>query len=119
MDASVDLHNGIDVLYNNTPAQRFAALDELSVADWNVTTRNELNLVYYTVRGHERCRYTGGTHAPTGPKAGRRDASDFPARLARGGRSTDRKPRRMLVGSLCAGRPGLASLGTGPAADSS
>jgi meso-butanediol dehydrogenase / (S,S)-butanediol dehydrogenase / diacetyl reductase len=50
VDEAVALHNGIDILYNNASAQRFAPLDELSIADWDFTMRNELDLVYYTVR---------------------------------------------------------------------
>ncbi|HKT04339.1 MAG TPA: SDR family NAD(P)-dependent oxidoreductase [Rugosimonospora sp.] len=50
VDAAVRVYDGIDVLYNNASSQRFAALDELSVADWDFTIRNELNLVYYTTR---------------------------------------------------------------------
>jgi meso-butanediol dehydrogenase / (S,S)-butanediol dehydrogenase / diacetyl reductase len=50
VDEAVEAYDGIDVLYNNASTQRFGALDELSVEDWNFTIRNELNLVYYTVR---------------------------------------------------------------------
>lgn len=50
VDDAVDVHGGIDVLYNNASTQRFGALDELSTADWDFTMRNELDLVYYTVR---------------------------------------------------------------------
>ena len=50
VDAAVAVHDGVDVLYNNASTQRFGALDELSVADWDFTMRNELDLVYYTVR---------------------------------------------------------------------
>ncbi|HET8987978.1 MAG TPA: SDR family NAD(P)-dependent oxidoreductase, partial [Humibacillus sp.] len=50
VDAAVALHDGIDVLYNNASTQRFGALEELTVADWDFTMRNELDLVYYTVR---------------------------------------------------------------------
>lgn len=50
VDEAVAVHDGIDVLYNNASAQRFGALDELSVEDWRFTMRNELDLVYYTVR---------------------------------------------------------------------
>ena len=50
VDDAVATYDGIDVLYNNASTQRFGALDELSVADWDFTIRNELNLVYYTVR---------------------------------------------------------------------
>lgn len=44
------VYGGVDVLYNNASAQRFAPLDELGVADWDFTMRNELDLVYYTTR---------------------------------------------------------------------
>jgi NAD(P)-dependent dehydrogenase (short-subunit alcohol dehydrogenase family) len=50
VDAAVERFGGIDVLYNNASTQRFGALDELSVEDWDFTMRNELDLVYYTVR---------------------------------------------------------------------
>jgi len=50
VDQAVATYDGIDVLYNNASTQRFGALDELSVADWDFTMRNELDLVYYTVR---------------------------------------------------------------------
>jgi len=50
VDEAVATYDGIDVLYNNASAQRFGALDELSVEDWDFTMRNELSLVYYTVR---------------------------------------------------------------------
>ena len=50
VDEAVATYDGIDVLYNNASTQRFGALDELSVADWDFTMRNELDLVYYTVR---------------------------------------------------------------------
>lgn len=47
---AVTIYDGIDVLYNNASSQRFAPLDELSIADWDFTMRNELDLVYYTTR---------------------------------------------------------------------
>ena len=50
VDEAVAIHDGIDVLYNNASTQRFGALDELSIEDWDFTMRNELDLVYYTVR---------------------------------------------------------------------
>jgi NAD(P)-dependent dehydrogenase (short-subunit alcohol dehydrogenase family) len=50
VDAAVATYDGIDVLYNNASTQRFGALDELSIEDWDFTMRNELDLVYYTVR---------------------------------------------------------------------
>lgn len=50
VDAAVATYDGIDVLYNNASAQRFGAIDELSIEEWDFTMRNELSLVYYTVR---------------------------------------------------------------------
>jgi meso-butanediol dehydrogenase/(S,S)-butanediol dehydrogenase/diacetyl reductase len=50
IDAGLAAFGGIDILYNNASTQRFGALDELSVQDWDFTIRNELDLVYYTVR---------------------------------------------------------------------
>ena len=50
VDDAVATYDGVDVLYNNASAQRFGAVDELSVEDWDFTMRNELSLVYYTVR---------------------------------------------------------------------
>ncbi|BEL04567.1 glucose 1-dehydrogenase [Actinoplanes sichuanensis] len=50
VDEAVAVHGGIDILYNNASTQRFGPLDELSTADWDFTMRNELDLVYYTVR---------------------------------------------------------------------
>ena len=43
-------HGGIDVLYNNASAIRMAPIDELSVADWQFTLRNELDTVFYVTR---------------------------------------------------------------------
>lgn len=50
VDDAVKVYGGIDVLYNNASTQRFAPMDELSIADWDFTMRNELDLVYYTTR---------------------------------------------------------------------
>jgi meso-butanediol dehydrogenase / (S,S)-butanediol dehydrogenase / diacetyl reductase len=61
VDAAVATYDGIDVLYNNASTQRFGALDELTVAEWDFTMRNELDLVYYTVRAAwPHLRRTGG-----------------------------------------------------------
>ena len=37
-------------LQQRQSAQRFGAVDELSIEEWDFTMRNELSLVYYTVR---------------------------------------------------------------------
>ena len=50
VDAAVATYDGIDVLYNNASTQRFAPLDDLTVEDWDFTMRNELDLVFYTVK---------------------------------------------------------------------
>lgn len=50
VDAAVATYDGIDVLYNNASTQRFAPIEDLSVADWDFTMRNELDLVFYTVQ---------------------------------------------------------------------
>jgi len=61
VDAAVATYDGIDVLYNNASTQRFAPLDELTVAEWDFTMRNELDLVYYTVRAAwPHLKATGG-----------------------------------------------------------
>ena len=61
VDEAVEVYGGIDVLYNNASTQRFAAFDELDVADWDFTMRNELDLVYYTTRAAWRhFKATGG-----------------------------------------------------------
>ncbi|MEI2810198.1 MAG: SDR family NAD(P)-dependent oxidoreductase [Nocardioides sp.] len=50
VDAAVATYGGVDVLYNNASTQRFAPIDDLSADDWDFTMRNELNLVFYTVK---------------------------------------------------------------------
>jgi NAD(P)-dependent dehydrogenase (short-subunit alcohol dehydrogenase family) len=50
VDAAVAIYGGIDVLYNNASGQRFAGIEEMSISDWDFTMRNELNLVFYTVK---------------------------------------------------------------------
>ncbi|MFT3873909.1 MAG: SDR family oxidoreductase [Nocardioides sp.] len=50
VDAAVATYDGIDVLYNNASTQRFAPIEEMSIADWDFTMRNELDLVFYTVK---------------------------------------------------------------------
>ena len=44
------VHGGIDILYNNAGVQRFAPIDELSVADWELNVKGELSIVFYCVR---------------------------------------------------------------------
>jgi meso-butanediol dehydrogenase/(S,S)-butanediol dehydrogenase/diacetyl reductase len=80
VDQAVTTYDGIDVLYNNASAQRFGALDELSVEDWDFTMRNELSLVYYTVRAawpHLRAR-GGGSIVNVGSIAALRGVEFMP-----------------------------------------
>jgi len=48
--AAVERFGGVDVLYNNASALRNGPLLELSDDDWHFTIRNELDLVWYSVR---------------------------------------------------------------------
>ena len=80
VDAAVETYGGIDVLYNNASTQRFAPLDELTVEDWDYTMRNELDLVYYTVRAawpHLK-RHGGGSIVNVGSIAAIRGVEFMP-----------------------------------------
>ncbi|MBV9795468.1 MAG: SDR family oxidoreductase [Actinobacteria bacterium] len=48
--AAVDRFGGVDVLYNNASALRNGPLMDLADEDWHFTIRNELDLVWYSVR---------------------------------------------------------------------
>jgi NAD(P)-dependent dehydrogenase (short-subunit alcohol dehydrogenase family) len=50
VDRAAAVYGGIDVLYNNASAIRMAPIDELSVADWEFTLRNELDTVFFVTR---------------------------------------------------------------------
>ena len=50
VDEAAAVYGGVDVLYNNASAIRFGPIDELSVADWRFTVRNELDLVFHVTR---------------------------------------------------------------------
>lgn len=72
VDAAVATYDGIDVLYNNASTQRFAALDELTVEEWDFTMRNELDLVFLACKHawpHLRAR-GGGSVVNAGSTAG-------------------------------------------------
>ncbi|MDN3310217.1 SDR family NAD(P)-dependent oxidoreductase [Microbacterium oryzae] len=47
---AADVYGGIDILYNNAGIQRFAPIDELTVADWELNLKGELSIVFYAVR---------------------------------------------------------------------
>lgn len=48
--AAVERFGGVDVLYNNASALRNGPLLELSDDDWHLTIKNELDIVWYSVR---------------------------------------------------------------------
>ncbi|MFD0692406.1 SDR family NAD(P)-dependent oxidoreductase [Actinomadura fibrosa] len=50
IDAAAHDHGGIDILYNNAAATRFAPLTETSYADWSFTLRNELDIVFLATK---------------------------------------------------------------------
>jgi meso-butanediol dehydrogenase / (S,S)-butanediol dehydrogenase / diacetyl reductase len=50
VDEAAALAGGIDVLVNNASAIRFGPIDQLSVADWSFTIRNELDIVFLVTR---------------------------------------------------------------------
>lgn len=50
IDAAVAVFGGADILYNNASTPRFGPIEELSVADWDFTIANELNLVFYATK---------------------------------------------------------------------
>jgi NAD(P)-dependent dehydrogenase (short-subunit alcohol dehydrogenase family) len=62
-DAAVRRFGGVDILYNNASALRNGALMELSDEDWHFTIRNELDIVWYSVRAAwpELVRRGGGS----------------------------------------------------------
>ncbi|WP_246036360.1 SDR family NAD(P)-dependent oxidoreductase [Sinomonas susongensis] len=43
-------HGSVDILYTNAAATRFAALEEISYADWQWNFRNEVDVVFLPVR---------------------------------------------------------------------
>lgn len=50
VDAAARRHGGVDILFNNASAIRFAPIDQLSVEDWHFTLRNELDTVFFVTR---------------------------------------------------------------------
>lgn len=84
IDAAADAKGGIDILYNNASIQRFGAIDEIRVEDWDFAIDMELNLVFYAVRAawkHLKAR--GGVIVNIGSIAGTRGV-EFMAQNAHG-----------------------------------
>jgi meso-butanediol dehydrogenase/(S,S)-butanediol dehydrogenase/diacetyl reductase len=50
VDAAAARHGGIDVLYNNAGATRFAPVAETSYEDWSFVLRNELDVVFLATK---------------------------------------------------------------------
>lgn len=50
MDFAIKTYGDFDILYNNASAPRFGKVDEMSTEDWHFTLRNELDLVFFTIR---------------------------------------------------------------------
>jgi len=90
VDAAVAEFGGFDILYNNASALRNGALDELSDDDWHFTIRNELDIVWYSVRAAwpELVRRGGGAIvnvASISAKLGARFVGQVPHGSAKGG----------------------------------
>lgn len=80
IDAAAARHGGVDILYNNASIQRFGAIDEISVEDWDFAIDMELNIVFYAVRAawkHLKAR-GGGVIVNIGSIAGTRGVEFMP-----------------------------------------
>jgi meso-butanediol dehydrogenase/(S,S)-butanediol dehydrogenase/diacetyl reductase len=88
--AAVAEFGGVDVLYNNASALRNGALMDLSDDDWHFTVRNELDIVWFSVRAAwpELVRRGGGSVinvASIAAKLGARFVGQVPHGSAKGG----------------------------------
>jgi len=50
IEFAVETFGGIDILYNNASAPRFAPVQALSLEDWNYTLANEVTLIFLAVK---------------------------------------------------------------------
>ena len=50
IDAAVDQHSGIDILYNNAGNTRFGSFPDVSVEDYEFTIRNELGITWHSTQ---------------------------------------------------------------------
>jgi meso-butanediol dehydrogenase/(S,S)-butanediol dehydrogenase/diacetyl reductase len=79
VDEAARIYGGVDILYNNASIQRFGAIDEISVEDWDFAIDMELNIVFYAVRAawkHLRPRH--GVIINIGSIAGTRGVEFMP-----------------------------------------
>lgn len=70
--AAAARHGGVDILYANAGATRFAPLEEISGADWDFVLRSELDVVLWPVKHAWRPlkRSSGGAVVLVGSTAG-------------------------------------------------
>ena len=90
VDAAVAEFGGVDILYNNASALRNGALTELSDDDWHFTIRNELDIVWFSVRAAwpELVKRGGGSIvnvASIAARLGARFTGQVPHGSAKGG----------------------------------
>lgn len=88
--AAVERFGGVDVLYNNASALRNGPLMELTDDEWHFTIKNELDVVWYSVRAAwpELVRRGGGSIvnvASIAAKLGARFVGQVPHGSAKGG----------------------------------
>lgn len=50
VDDAAAAHGGIDILYANAGATRFAALENVNAEEWDFVLRHELNVVFFPVK---------------------------------------------------------------------
>ena len=79
IDGAAQVYGGIDILYNNASIQRFGAIDEISIDDWDFAIDMELNLVFYAVRAAwKHLKVRGGVIVNIGSIAGTRGVEFMP-----------------------------------------
>lgn len=84
IDQAAGVYGGVDILYNNASIQRFGAIDEISVEDWDFAIDMELNIVFYAVRAAwKHLKADGGVIVNIGSIAGTRGV-EFMAQNAHG-----------------------------------
>lgn len=79
IDEAADVYGGVDILYNNASVQRFGAIDEISVEDWDFAITMELSIVFYAVRAvWKYLKERGGVIVNIGSIAGTRGVEFMP-----------------------------------------